>query len=436
MLLSIPCLVLAFPPKDISIFAPIALALYLGGSILFDNMFLAGVFGFVVLLATALGITGLPIATPGAVHVLLFLGCLGLAVGITGASACWAVKHRYQPFFAWLTVAFTGVFAEKLSSVILPVSLSVTQHNNPIALSVAGFAGSSGITLLIWLAASGIAFAFTARSKALTVLAALCTAVLLLPIANTAKDPGASVRVAAIQGRYTNDSYNVTMRLHGTGWFVAWPEHLMDSSNNTPVRAAVNMRSYVAYDYSEKVPAGKRYNAAGLVNPNGVHILRTRKEHPFMQEILKHRRGKAHPPVSVSGGFKVAIPICYDVLYPDTVRRLVNQGAGLLLVPNCDPDSPRFISQRMHRAIVQIRAAEFGVPIVWAEMHGLSAVIDRHGRILSQVSPGINAAATAVINPGKPSLYARTGNWLPYACIIFLVLWIRIAKKHISAQSP
>jgi apolipoprotein N-acyltransferase len=340
MLLSIPCLVMAFPPKDISILAPVALALYLSGSILFGNMFLAAVMGLVVLLGTTLGITGLPIATPGAVHILLFLACLGLAVGVTGASACWAVKHRYQPLFAWLTVAFSGVLAERLCSVILPVSLSVTQHNNPIALSIAGYAGSSGITLLIWLAASGIVFAFTTRSKALTILAALCTAVLILPIANIAKDPGASIRLAAIQGRYTRDSYNVTMRLRGTGWFVAWPEHLMDSSNNSPVRVAVNKHSYVAYDYSEKVPAGKRYNAAGLVSPSGVHILRTRKEHPFMQETLKHRRGKAHPPVSVPGGFKVAIPICYDMLYPNTVRRLVNQGAELLLVPNCDPDSP------------------------------------------------------------------------------------------------
>ena len=204
----------------------------------------------------------------------------------------------------------------------------------------------------------------------------------------------------------------------------------MDSSNNSPVRAAANKRSYVAYDYSEKVPAGKRYNAAGLVNPNGKHILRTRKEHPFMQEALKHRKGKAHPPVSVPGGFKVAIPICYDMLYPGTVKRLVNQGAGLLLVPNCDPDSPRFISQRLHRAMVQIRAAEFGVPVVWAEMHGLSAVIDRHGQVLSQVSPGINAAATATINPGKPTIYARTGNWLPYACLILLIILIAAIRRE------
>ena len=108
--------------------------------------------------------------------------------------------------------------------------------------------------------------------------------------------------------------------------------------------------------------------------------------------------------------------ICYEVIYPDLVRRAVRSGAGLLLNLTNDAWYGRSSAPHQFLAIAALRAAENGLPMLRAANTGVSGVIDAGGVVLEQTPIFERRALAADVPPRRPAtLYTRFGDWPVWA---------------------
>jgi apolipoprotein N-acyltransferase len=165
------------------------------------------------------------------------------------------------------------------------------------------------------------------------------------------------------------------------------------------------------YDKIHLVPFGEYLPLQSLLEAIGLQQL-TRMRGGF-------DAGKTPRPLLRVPGLPAAAPlICYEAIFPGAIVQGAERPGLLLNVTNDgwfgNTSGPR---QHLHQA--RVRAVEEGLPIIRAANNGISAVIDGHGRIVSQLGldvRGIIDAALPRVLP--PPIYARIGDGL------FLVLWL------------
>jgi len=128
------------------------------------------------------------------------------------------------------------------------------------------------------------------------------------------------------------------------------------------------------------------------------------------------------------GELRIATPICFELIHPDYVRRLVREGAANIMVTVAN-DAWFGYSQEpwIHLALARLRAIEHGLWVVRATNSGVSAVIDPRGRIVEQSQLFREAAFSAAVRPGPAvTLYSRHGNWLAYLAALLLFLTVLV----------
>ena len=75
------------------------------------------------------------------------------------------------------------------------------------------------------------------------------------------------------------------------------------------------------------------------------------------------------------------MPICYELLFPDLVRRMVDDGAEVLLAITNDAWYGRTGAPYQFLAMTAMRSAETRVWTARAANTGVSAIIDSRGRV-------------------------------------------------------
>lgn len=122
----------------------------------------------------------------------------------------------------------------------------------------------------------------------------------------------------------------------------------------------------VAYGYPERVTDGTVYNAAQLI-ADGQVVLRHRKMHLFEDlDRTRFATGNEPPAVADFRGHRVALLICYDVEFPESVRAAAALGAQVVLVPTANMAGYEIVS----RTLVPARAYENGVHVAYANYCG------------------------------------------------------------------
>ncbi|MEE2663901.1 MAG: apolipoprotein N-acyltransferase [Myxococcota bacterium] len=123
------------------------------------------------------------------------------------------------------------------------------------------------------------------------------------------------------------------------------------------------------------------------------------------------------PPVS---SVRVGIPICYELLFPDLVRRFVRDGAGVLLAITNDAWYGRTGAPYQFLAMTALRSAETGLWTVRAANTGVSAAIDASGRVRERTrifEPALLVADVPLRAAGSPpTFYVRFGDLFAEAC--------------------
>ncbi|MFP6654179.1 MAG: apolipoprotein N-acyltransferase, partial [Myxococcota bacterium] len=123
-------------------------------------------------------------------------------------------------------------------------------------------------------------------------------------------------------------------------------------------------------------------------------------------------------------GLRIGVPICYELLFPDLVRRFGRDGAGVLLAITNDAWYGRTGAPHQFLAMTAVRAAENGRWLVRAANTGISAVIDAKGRVRDS-SPLFEEALIVsdipVATDRQPTFYARFGDVFAGVCVVLTI---------------
>jgi len=127
----------------------------------------------------------------------------------------------------------------------------------------------------------------------------------------------------------------------------------------------------------------------------------------------------------------VGVPICYELLFPDLVRRFAGGGARVLFAITNDAWYGRTGAPHQFLAITALRSAETGVWTARAANTGVSALIDARGTVRER-TPIFEEAllvGDVPLRAGPPTFYARHGDWLAAGCWA-LTLWTALAARR------
>ncbi|HEX9031418.1 MAG TPA: nitrilase-related carbon-nitrogen hydrolase [Streptosporangiaceae bacterium] len=115
-------------------------------------------------------------------------------------------------------------------------------------------------------------------------------------------------------------------------------------------------QAVVVGGFAELGDDGLLYNSAMLVDSDGLRAV-YRKAHLWDAEADVFATGSAPPPVVDTTFGRIAMMVCYDVEFPEWVRRPALAGADLLAVPTNWPAEPTPAGERpMVTANVQVAA--------------------------------------------------------------------------------
>jgi apolipoprotein N-acyltransferase len=116
----------------------------------------------------------------------------------------------------------------------------------------------------------------------------------------------------------------------------------------------------------------------------------------------------------------VGVPICYELLFPDLVRRFVGDGADVLFAITNDAWYGRTGAPYQFLVMTAMRSAEGRVWTARAANTGVSALIDERGRVREQTrifERDFLVGEVPVRPPGvDDSFYVRYGNLFALAC--------------------
>lgn len=226
----------------------------------------------------------------------------------------------------------------------------------------------------------------------------------------------------------------VTPEMFTTGYALS-PADLRDLAEEAagPVDAAVAgiARRHgiaIAYGHPERASGtavSGIANAATLVGPDGVVRGHHRKAHLFGDLDRELFTPSAGPPAAFDvdadpgpgpgpdldpGGVRAGMLICYDVEFPEAVRRLAVDGARLVLVPTAN----MLGYENVQRILVRARAYENGCGVVYANYcgadevfayNGLSVICGPDGSVLAEAGADDEELIVADIPLGSPATY-------------------------------
>ena len=196
-----------------------------------------------------------------------------------------------------------------------------------------------------------------------------------------------------------------------------WTEPLESEAMDMLSGAAEFAEIAIVAGFPERV-GDAVYNSAALVTPDGARRVYRKCQLYGDYERELFAPGEGPPPLFELGGLKVGTLICYDVEFPETVRRLAAEGADLILVPTALPESEHaaFIAEKL----VPVRAFENQVAIVYANHAGMDGRFEYAGRSCIVMPDGGDAARAPARGPAliiadyEPSRHAASRAANPY----------------------
>jgi apolipoprotein N-acyltransferase len=132
-------------------------------------------------------------------------------------------------------------------------------------------------------------------------------------------------------------------------------------------------------------------------------------------------------------GHPVSVAICYEVVYPDLVRRFVAGGSEMLTTITNDAWFGPTSAPYQHFEQASMRAIEEGRYMVRAANTGISGIVDPYGRVLQRT--GIYQSAILVGEARflrTSTFYARHGDILAYASTVMTLALLLLARRRVQ----
>jgi apolipoprotein N-acyltransferase len=144
-------------------------------------------------------------------------------------------------------------------------------------------------------------------------------------------------------------------------------------------------------------------------------------------------------PLARGGSIRLGIPICYELIFPELVRRFAADGAQLLVGITNDAWYGRTGSPHQFLAMTALRSAETRLAGVRAANTGVSARIDARGSVRARTPIFVRDLVVGDVSIARadapPSWYARHGDRFAHACTVATVLASLVAFLRGRRQS-
>ncbi len=184
------------------------------------------------------------------------------------------------------------------------------------------------------------------------------------------------------------------------------------------------------------------YNAATHFTPRGNPLPPYRKRHlvpfgeyvpaqsffsflgPVVSELGSFDVGGSYR-VFPADGFTYSPLICFETEYPHETRRAAREADAIVNISN-DAWYGTTAAAWQHALIAVLRSAENGKPLLRCANTGISLVTDPLGRVKASTGMLEKTVLTApvLVGEGRPTLYARFGDWLAVLCSILSLVMI------------
>jgi apolipoprotein N-acyltransferase len=120
---------------------------------------------------------------------------------------------------------------------------------------------------------------------------------------------------------------------------------------------------------------------------------------------------------------KFGVAICYEVIFPDLVRRFAANGAEFLVTITNDGWFGRSSAPAQHFAMVVFRSVENHLAFARSANTGISGFIDPFGRILDATPLLTEQVLQARLPVWQPhTFYSTYGDVFAYGCVIICAL--------------
>jgi apolipoprotein N-acyltransferase len=182
-------------------------------------------------------------------------------------------------------------------------------------------------------------------------------------------------------------------------------------------------------------------NTAVVVDPDGRVLLQYDKIHlvPFGEYVpwwafpdkvgkITHEVGNFVPgtsyEVAQTPHGAIGVFICYESIFPELVRRIVAEGAGVLVTISNDTWYGSSSAAYQHLEMARLRAIENGRYVLRATNDGVTAVIDPYGRVLERTPR--QRAMVLVGNFDyrvKKTFYTAYGDVFAWLCVSMALLF-------------
>ncbi len=206
----------------------------------------------------------------------------------------------------------------------------------------------------------------------------------------------------------------------------------------------------------EDSPDGARYYNAALATGAGSGLYRKQRLVPFgdfvpFDNLLRgligffdlpmsvlSPGGSGQPPLNGANGIMLGMAICYEIAYPELVRRQ-GKAADVLVTLSNDTWFGESIGPLQHMQIARMRALENGRYVLRATNNGVTAIIDEKGRVTASL-PQFERGVLAGVFRGSTGVtpFARFGSILVAApLILFLAVVIggRVAARFSTTRN-
>lgn len=238
---------------------------------------------------------------------------------------------------------------------------------------------------------------------------------------------------------------------------VLWPESSTpfifeeDRADADQVRALVreaHVPILLGSDQVERGAPNRYFNSAYLVSGDGAIAGVYRKLHlvPFGEYVprtfffasrLVHTISDFSPgdravllPVN---GHSISTAICYEIVYPDLVRRFVSGGSELLTTITNDAWFGDTSAPHQHFAQASMRAVENGRYLVRAANTGVSGIVDPYGRVLAMSRLFEQAVIVGDARVLRAlTLYTRIGDVFAYASTVVTAALLALAMRRVK----
>jgi apolipoprotein N-acyltransferase len=233
----------------------------------------------------------------------------------------------------------------------------------------------------------------------------------LLNLDMQAAEQQSSVITGILDYKRNGDAYNGMIVLGKTGTAATGGDYLYESSNRYQKHQLLPIGEFVPFE------RWLRDVAPFFDLPNS-----------------SFARGDWLQPNLNANGYQLLAALCFEIAFPRQIQANFNNDTDFLVTVSNDAWFGASIGPLQHMQIAQMRALEFGRPLLRATNTGVTGIVQPDGSlqaVLPQFAEGVLTAEVQLAQ-GR-TLYSRTGDtlllWLVSLVLLFRLIWHPVLVK-------